>query len=100
MIKQNQYTRNWLYSGKSILFLTFLLIFSLANISTRIVQSPNESTLYEETIEIFWDQGVALNTSMVYNKGQVFQLLLIQIRVYYFLLFPQQLPVIVLIGPL
>ena len=72
MIKKNQCTRNWLFSGKSILFLALFVIFSLANISTRIVQSPNESPLYEETIEIYWDQGVVLNTSMVYNRGEVF----------------------------
>jgi len=72
MIKKNQCTRNWLFSSKSILFLALFVIFSLANISTRIVQSPNESPLYEETIEIYWDQGVVLNTSMVYNRGEVF----------------------------
>lgn len=72
MIKKNQYTRNLLYSRKSILFLALFVIFLLANISTRIVQSPTVSTLYEETIEIYWDQGVVLNTSMVYNRGEVF----------------------------
>jgi hypothetical protein len=59
-------------SVKSILFLTLLVIFSFANLNTRIVQSPTESPLYEETIEIYSDQGVVLNTSMVYNRGEVF----------------------------
>ncbi|NPD90745.1 MAG: hypothetical protein HGN29_18700 [Asgard group archaeon] len=59
-------------SKKTILFLTFLLIFSVFSIRPKIVLSPTETTLHEETIEIYWDQGVVLNTSMVYNRGEVF----------------------------
>ena len=47
-----------------------LLFFSVSNINTKIVLS-SETTLHEETFEIYWDQGIVLNTSMVYNRGQV-----------------------------
>lgn len=63
---------NWIGFKGYILFLTFLLFSSVSIINTKIVLSSAETTLHEETIEIYWDQGVALNTSMVYNRGVVF----------------------------
>jgi len=69
MIKTNQYTRNWLFSGKSILFLAILLVFSLNNINLGIVHSQMVTSFYEETVVIFWNQGVVLNTSYAFNKG-------------------------------
>lgn len=59
-------------SRRSISFLVLVIFFSLVIINARIVQSPIDSTLYEETIEIYWNQGVAVNTSMIHNNGEVF----------------------------
>ncbi len=71
MIKKNQFTRNWMYSRKSILFLVILLVFSLNNINLGIVHSPTVSSYYEETVVISWNQGVVLNTSYAFNKGVI-----------------------------
>lgn len=68
----NKRVRAWMFSRKNISLLLLFIFFSFTSINLEIAQSPTTSTLYEETIEIYWDQGVALNTSMVYNKGQVF----------------------------
>ena len=35
------------------------------------MHSPPSSSSYEETVVIFWNQGVALNTSYAFNKGRI-----------------------------
>lgn len=71
-IRNNKHAQAWIFSRKSIFLLLIILIFSVTNINLDIAQSLTTSTLHEETIEIYWNQGVALNTSMVYNRGEVF----------------------------
>ncbi|MCE7743514.1 MAG: hypothetical protein GPJ52_00100 [Candidatus Heimdallarchaeota archaeon] len=63
---------NWIGVKESVLFLTFLLFSLVSNTNTKIIKASSETTLHEETIEIYWNQGIAVNTSMVYNNGEVF----------------------------
>lgn len=55
-----------------LLFISSIFLFvSLNNINLGIVRSPTNPSSYEETVVIFWNQGVTLNTSYCFNKGRI-----------------------------
>lgn len=55
-----------------LLFISSIFLFvSLNNTNLGIVRSPTNPSSYEETVVIFWDQGVVLNTSYCFNKGKI-----------------------------
>ena len=69
---RNKVRRDSVYTLLKLLFISSIFLFvSLNNINLGIVRSPTNPSYYEETVAIFWNQGVVLNTSYAFNKGKI-----------------------------